>query len=108
MSGETCSCATCGTPLDPREGPGRPATYCGEPCRRLAEFQIRSLVRRIDRAALELRELQAKARAQVFDSDERRRRVRVLRRWLVEDRAELARLVGAPAPVAPTKAKRRR
>jgi hypothetical protein len=30
-------CPQCGQPVAVRGGPGRPATYCGVPCRRRAE-----------------------------------------------------------------------
>lgn len=108
------TCASCGTLLEPREGSGRPSTYCTEACRRLAEFRIRSLVRRIDRTEDELREVLAKCgRGQYLDATERTARARRLRRWLTEDEARLAALLGVkPAEAAaveskPAKARRR-
>jgi hypothetical protein len=43
-------CPSCGAAVEKGDGPGRPTVYCGKPCRRLAEFQIRTIVRRVDRA----------------------------------------------------------
>jgi len=34
------TCKTCGTTIKTRST-GRPALYCGTPCRRMAEFEIR-------------------------------------------------------------------
>jgi len=43
-------CKKCGAPLtDPPTG--RPPDYCGQACRRLAEFEIRRLVRQLDTRA---------------------------------------------------------
>jgi hypothetical protein len=40
-------CKKCGVPLtDPPTG--RPRDYCGQACRRLAEFEIRRLVRQLE------------------------------------------------------------
>jgi hypothetical protein len=91
------ACASCGTALEERSGPGRRATYCGEPCRRMAEFQIRGLVRRIDRAEIEVRELTEKVRdREDYDRIHWLRRLRVVRRWLADDQAKLRALLGAP------------
>jgi len=40
-------CGYCGAALDPPEGRGRPATYCGTACRRLAENVLRRLSRQL-------------------------------------------------------------
>ena len=88
----TC-CASCGADLEPRSGAGRPSAYCSETCRRMAEFAIRGLVRRLDKAEIELREL--KAESGLYDDDERRQRVRALRRWIKQDSAKLRALLGA-------------
>lgn len=96
------TCATCGTPLEPREGPGRPSTYCGEPCRRLAEYRLRSLAKRIDAGEMQLRRLLAERG--YGDPEERRRRVCQLRAWIAADTAKMRELLGAPVPV---KSKRR-
>jgi len=88
-------CASCGTALEPRSGPGRPSAYCNEGCRRTAEFAVRSLVKRINAAEIELREIQCATEDFAgLDQDERRRRTRFLRRWLVEDRTKLRALLG--------------
>jgi hypothetical protein len=92
------TCASCGSELEPSSGPGRPAVYCGEPCRRMAEFQTRALVLRIDRAEVAIRELKAgdSGDYQHLDRDERRKVINLYRRWLTEDLAKLRALLGAP------------
>lgn len=75
----------------------------------MSEFRIRALVRRIDAAELELRELLVRVGSDpFFDKDDkraRRTRRRVLRRWLAEDRARLGELLGAK-PVPPGRDKK--
>lgn len=83
--------ATCGTPLPPRSGPDRPAVYCCAGCRQTTEFRIRSLVRRIDQYALERRECGAEGVS--YDEADRQQRMRVLKRWLEDDRSVLRRLL---------------
>ena len=85
-------CQSCGADLEPSTGPGRPKAYCGEGCRRVAEFQIRALVRRIERYELEQREL--KADRWPCDED-RQHRLRALRRWIRADTAKLRAILGA-------------
>jgi hypothetical protein len=51
-AGTGAQCRFCQSPLAPVGGRGRPASYCGERCRRLAEFRVRVLRRR--HAALEM------------------------------------------------------
>ncbi len=58
-------CATCRTSIR-QSGRGRPARYCGTPCRRAAEYRIKRLNRRIERLegtrdALQLEREQLKA-----------------------------------------------
>lgn len=63
----------------------------------MAEFRIRALVRRIERAELELREISV--RDAMLDEDvrcARRSRRRVLRRWIRDDSVALRALLGAP------------
>jgi hypothetical protein len=92
------TCASCGGPLEQHSGPGRPSTYCGEGCRRIAEFRIRALTRRIDRTEVEIRELEFKARdREAWDRDAWLRRLRALRGWLADDRETLRALLDAPA-----------
>ena len=86
------ACASCSAELEPRSGPGRPSVYCSEGCRRFAEFRIRGIVRRIDRYEVELREV--KTGTGYFDDDERRARLRALRRWIRNDTAQLRALLG--------------
>jgi hypothetical protein len=44
---DTKACLKCGAPI---QGPatGRPKAYCGQVCRRLAEFEIRRLTRQLE------------------------------------------------------------
>jgi hypothetical protein len=90
------ACAVCGADLEPRSGPGRPPRYCGEACRRIAEFKLRALVRRIERQEIELRELAVRD-GSLGDEErsERRSRRRVLRRWLEADNRALRALLGS-------------
>lgn len=96
------ACPSCGGPIEPHSGPGRPSIYCGEGCRRAAEFSIRGLVRRIDKAELELRELLAPggiySRVGVsgyLGERERDQRAQALRDWLAQDQGRLRALLGA-------------
>lgn len=41
-------CATCGTAIE-QTGQGRPAKYCGTPCRRSAEYKLKRFTERIGR-----------------------------------------------------------
>ena len=67
--------------------------YCSDTCRRLAEFQIRALLRRLDKAEIELREL--KVGSVYSDDEESRLRMSALRRWIKQDGAKLRALLGA-------------
>jgi hypothetical protein len=94
---EKLTCASCGGPLEQHSGPGRPSAYCGQTCRRLSEFRIRALTRRIDKAEVEIRELAERARdREAWDRDQWLRRLRALRRWLADDISALRALLGAP------------
>ena len=86
-------CASCGAELEPHTGSGRPFVYCGEPCRRIAEYQIRALVRRLDKSEIELRSL--KVDGGFYSDEDRRKRMAALRRWIKEDTAKLRSLLGA-------------
>lgn len=91
------TCPSCGSGLEPHSGPGRPSAYCGQTCRRLAEIRIRALTRRIDKAEVEIRELEWKARdREAYDRDAWLRRLRALRSWLAADREALRVLLDAP------------
>lgn len=85
-------CIKCGSPLAPKAGTGRPAIYCGESCRRLVEYEIRRLDRRIAGYELELRGLRYDG-PDDFDDTERQKRMRALRRWITEDEARLLALL---------------
>lgn len=93
---EATLCPSCGAEVEPSTGVGRPRVYCGETCRRVAEFRIRALSKRLDKNEVELRELQGGGG--FWSDDERRKRVRLLKAWLAEDRAELAKLLGQSDP----------
>src|SRR3954453_9995626 len=90
------ACASCACEIERREGAGRPNVYCSGPCRRMAEFQVRGLVKRIDQAELELRELLGAdaGKFQHLDKYERDGRARLLKRRLAADRAKLLALLG--------------
>lgn len=90
------ACASCGAALEQREGPGRPSIYCSDGCRRMAEFRIRALVRRVDRHETQIRELVADDLGDYphLDNDERKRLLKIVRRWLAEDQATLRALLG--------------
>lgn len=87
------ACLKCSSPLEPRAGAGRPAIYCGEPCRRLAEYEIRRLDRRMAGYEQELRGLRYDG-PDDFDDTERLKRMRALRRWIAADEARLRLLLG--------------
>lgn len=87
-------CPSCGAALPPHEGgPGRPAVYCSEPCRRLAEFRIRALCRRIEKYELEQREVKA-GNHSYYEQEDYDRRLRALRTWIKRDNATLRALLG--------------
>ena len=44
MKGMT-GCVSCGGKLPKQAGSGRPRRYCSEPCRRLAEYEVRRVSR---------------------------------------------------------------
>ena len=69
-------------------------------CRRIAEYRIRALVRRIDRIELEIRELKAGdlGALSFMDDDERRQALRLKRRWLAEDQSALRAMLGGSQP----------
>jgi hypothetical protein len=93
----TTKCPICTADVPISEGRGRPHVFCGEVCRRTAEFGIRRLARRIDATEVELRSALAgltKYSMPFHDERERAYRVAVLRRWLEEDTAKLRALLG--------------
>jgi hypothetical protein len=92
MAEKLMRCAACGTGLEQKSGAGRPAVYCSDACRRFSEFQIRALVRRIDKYQIELREL--KAGSWHYSADERRERLTDVRGWVRKDTARLRVLLG--------------
>ena len=90
--------------LEPPAGPGRPAPYCGSQCKRVAEFEVRRLDRRLGQYYEVLREEQAD-RMPAFGSLDRqssshaRSTDRRLRRWIAKDERRLRELVGGSADV---------
>ncbi|RTL08574.1 MAG: hypothetical protein EKK62_06895 [Acidimicrobiia bacterium] len=94
MTKKPTTCAKCGTALAPYAGTGRPSAYCGEVCRRLAEYEIKRIDRRLAAYELERRELKAEG-PDPFDDDARQRRLRALRKWTATDERRLRELVGS-------------
>ena len=92
-------CAKCRTPLAPYAGSGRPSAYCGEACRRLAEYEIKRIDRRLARDQLQLREELADRNPADHWIDNlgrtRAQRIRDLRKWIAEDEQRLRELVGS-------------
>lgn len=87
------ACAACDAELEQTAGPGRPKLYCSEPCRRLIEFRIRALARRLEKYELHQRDIKAGI-GPYLDDEERQRRLRALRRWIKLDTASLRSLLG--------------
>jgi hypothetical protein len=86
------TCAKCGSPLERAPGPGRPPSFCGAACKRLVEYEVRRLDRRIADYELEQRGL--KFDGPDHDDRDRQRRMRALRRWIRADRERLRALLG--------------
>ena len=86
------TCPSCGADVEQTTGPGRPRIYCSETCRRVAEFRIRALGRRLDKNEVDLRELQGGTG--FLSDDERRARLRMIKVWLAADYVELRALLG--------------
>ncbi len=84
-------CRICGGPL-PVGTTGRPRTYCGTPCRRSAELEIRRLDRRLGDLEERLAELRIST-LHVFGDDPKRLQAEIKR-----VRARLLVLLGAGAP----------
>lgn len=85
-------CPVCTGEIEQTSGVGRPKTYCSEVCRRLAEHRLRSLSKRIDTTEISLREL--RGGGGYWPDDSRQQRMRLLKRWLAQDDAELRKLLG--------------
>ena len=77
------------------DGRGRPALYCTTACRRISEYRLNRLLRRIERCEIEIRELQAGLYGEYYrlDPDVRRARLRRVRKWLKADHEALRTLV---------------
>lgn len=93
MAGLTC--AKCKAAIEPRPGPGRPPTYCSDACKRLIEFELRRIDRRLAKYESDRRELLYDGPYDdSWDEAERKKRLRALRRWIDEDEARLRQLAG--------------
>lgn len=95
---EQLTCAKCGSPMQRPEGAGRPPTYCSETCRRLIEYEIRRIDRRLAKYEDQLREEHADRNAPDAWIDNlgrtRTQRLSDLRKWIREDEQRLAHLTG--------------
>jgi hypothetical protein len=55
MPASTCKhCANCGVKLPPPAKTGRPRTFCGEPCKRAAGYEITRINRRLEKLEQQL------------------------------------------------------
>lgn len=92
------TCLKCRAPLPVRSGTGRPAVYCGETCRRLAEYEIRRLDRRLGRYEDELREELADRNPADHWIDNlgrsRPQRINDLKKWIAADEQRLREITG--------------
>ncbi|MCB1995336.1 MAG: hypothetical protein H6933_04805 [Burkholderiaceae bacterium] len=92
------NCIKCGTPLAEHTGPGRPPTYCSTVCRRLVEYEIRRLDRRLGDYEFQLREEQADRNEADYFVDNlgrnRTQRINDLKKWIKADSARLRELCG--------------
>lgn len=93
------TCLRCAALLPEGADTGRPARYCGDTCKRLVEYEVRRLDRRISGYALQLREEQAdRTPADEAWIDElgrtRAQRMGDLRRWIKTDSERLSLLLG--------------
>lgn len=97
MVTKSLNCAKCGMPIEHDGGPGRPPTYCSATCKRLVEFELRRLDRRLANYALELREELADrlpARRWVDNlGRDRDQRIADLKTWIAADEERLAQLL---------------
>ncbi len=57
----TTTCPKCGKSVVQKPGDGRPEVYCGIPCRRLAEYEIKRVQRAIVNAEDEQKEWRQRA-----------------------------------------------
>lgn len=80
-------CRQCGADLDQRMAPGRPRAYCSSRCKRLTEYEVRRLQRRLEG----LESLAAEVRARQSPWDEGR--LEMLNRQIEEATDRLGALV---------------
>jgi hypothetical protein len=94
----TPTCLKCGAELERAAGPGRPPSYCGATCKRLVEYEIRRLDRRLADYEFQLREEQADRNDPAAWIDNlgrtRTQRINDLRKWVAADEARLRELIG--------------
>lgn len=104
------TCIKCGTAIERAPGAGRPPRYCGDACKRLVEYEIRRLDRRLAGYELEQRGLKYDGTAQWDDEEEeRQKRMRALRKWIRQDEARLRfLLVGGRADESPARSNQSR
>jgi len=93
------TCLRCGTALGDGPPTGRPPRYCGDLCKRLTEYEVRRLDRRLSGYEIELREELADRTAAAdawIDKLGRSRAQRIgdLRRWIKADTERLRALLG--------------
>ncbi|MBL8340036.1 MAG: hypothetical protein JNL30_01110 [Rubrivivax sp.] len=81
-------CLKCSAPIELAPGPGRPPRYCGVTCKRLVEYEVRRLDKRIAAYELELRGLQFDG-PDLVDNAQRQKRMRALRGWIRTDQERL-------------------
>ncbi len=103
MVAKPLACLRCTAALPEGASTGRPARYCSDTCKRLVEYEVRRLDRRIAGYELELREELAD-RAPAADawvdtlSRTRAQRIGDLRKWIKTDTERLHQLLAGIAP----------
>ena len=83
-------CPKCGKPVPPAAALGRPSIYCSQTCRRLAEFEISRLNKRLERLEDQLLQL-SMAGAETRDGYGRRKpeQIAILQTAIVEQEHRL-------------------
>lgn len=89
------SCVKCGADLpDPGEKGGRPARYCGETCRRAAEFEIRRIQTELQRLLRLLNDARIEGADPLFgELPQQKARVAILQKLIDEGEQRLTLLV---------------
>lgn len=94
----TLTCIRCAADLPEPAATGRPARYCGDTCKRLAEYEVRRLDRRIAGYEFQLREELADrtpaAEAWIDNLGRTRaQRINDLRKWIKTDTERMQQLL---------------